>query len=302
MQFADGWSTGDRRRLATSMALPDSGVTLSPLQQQRTVAKLISARTSLSMSRQIFFVSTGGFDQHDDLVADQPGYCSATSATRSSRLPTRWRRSASRTTSRRSRTDFGYRTLTSNGDGADHAWGRRQFVVGGAVRGQQIYGQSTWCCRSRCAGRRRRALHPDDPADQYAATLASWFGVQDADLSKVAPSIGNFATRNLGFMTRGRGRARRRAPRRVPFRRCSTIAAWTLCTRRSRISLARILAGSRPAAHRRRRRPVNPRRSGSVPRPRPIGNARSLRRRRCGSSAAASRSRSRSSCDARRPR
>jgi len=37
-------------------------------------------------------------------------------------------------------------------------------------------------------------------ADQYAATLASWFGVGDADLVKVAPSINNFAARNLGFM------------------------------------------------------------------------------------------------------
>jgi uncharacterized protein (DUF1501 family) len=41
---------------------------------------------------------------------------------------------------------------------------------------------------------------PTVSADQYAATLATWFGVADADLSRIAPSIGNFTQRNLGFL------------------------------------------------------------------------------------------------------
>ena len=68
------------------------------------------------------------------------------------------------------------------------------------MRGQQIYGQypvlSLGSAQDVGGGR----FIPTTSADQYAATLASWFGVQDADLAKVAPSIGNFATRNLGFM------------------------------------------------------------------------------------------------------
>lgn len=199
VQFADTVNTA----LAGSRnftALPDSGVTLSPLQQQlRTVAKLISARGSLSMSRQVFFVSTGGFDQHDDLVADQPGLLGNVSTSIKSFYDALAEIGIDGNVTLFTHSDFG-RTLTSNGDGADHAWGGVQFVVGGAVRGQQIYGQypvlSLGSAQDVGGGR----FIPTTSADQYAATLASWFGVQDADLAKVAPSIGNFATRNLGFM------------------------------------------------------------------------------------------------------
>jgi uncharacterized protein (DUF1501 family) len=41
---------------------------------------------------------------------------------------------------------------------------------------------------------------PTTAADQYAATLATWFGVGPGDLNYVLPNIGNFATNNLGFM------------------------------------------------------------------------------------------------------
>jgi hypothetical protein len=37
-------------------------------------------------------------------------------------------------------------------------------------------------------------------ADQYAATLAKWFGIADIDLEIVAPNLSNFAQRDLGFM------------------------------------------------------------------------------------------------------
>jgi uncharacterized protein (DUF1501 family) len=43
-------------------------------------------------------------------------------------------------------------------------------------------------------------LIPGISSDQYAATLARWFGVADAQLPAIAPSIGNFAQRDLGFL------------------------------------------------------------------------------------------------------
>ncbi len=200
VQFADRVNTaisGAR----TFTALPDSGVTLSPLQQQlRTVAKLISARSMLSMSRQVFFVSTGGFDTHDDLVADQPGLLANVSTSIKSFYDALAEIGIEGSITLFTHSDFG-RTLTSNGDGSDHAWGGVQLVVGGAVLGQRIYGQypvlSIGSAQDVGGGR----FIPTTSADQYAATLASWFGVADADLAKVAPSIGNFTQRNLGFMS-----------------------------------------------------------------------------------------------------
>ena len=199
VQFADrvnGALSGAR----SFTALPDSGVTLSPLATQlRTVAKLISARASLSMSRQVFFVSTGGFDQHDDLVADQPGLLGNVSASVKSFYDALTEMGMENSVTLFTHSDFG-RTLTSNGDGSDHAWGGVQFVVGGAVRGQRIYGEYPLLEIGSALEIGGGRHIPTTSADQYAATLARWFGVQDADLNKVAPSLGNFTQRDVGFM------------------------------------------------------------------------------------------------------
>lgn len=198
VQFADRISTAIAGGYSFT-ALPNTG-TLSSLQQQlRTVAKIISMRQSLGLSRQIFFVSTGGFDQHDDLVRDQPGLLANVSTSIKAFNDAMAEIGMENSVTLFTHSDFG-RTLTSNGDGSDHAWGGIQLVAGGAVRGRRFYGNyplleigSAWDVGG---GR----FIPTVSADQYAATLASWFGVGDTDLVKIAPSIGNFASRNLGFM------------------------------------------------------------------------------------------------------
>jgi uncharacterized protein (DUF1501 family) len=198
VQFADRISAAIAAGYSFT-ALPNTG-TLSSLQQQlRTVAKIISARQSLGLSRQIFFVSTGGFDQHDDLVRDQPGLLSNVSLSIKSFYDAMTEIGMENNVTLFTHSDFG-RTLTSNGDGSDHAWGGIQLVAGGAVRGGRFYGGYPLLeigSASEIGGGR---FIPAISSDQYAATLATWFGVADSDLSKVAPSLSNFATRNLGFL------------------------------------------------------------------------------------------------------
>ena len=109
--------------------------------------------------------------------------------------------------------DFG-RTLQPAGSGAnvvgsDHAWGNHHFVVGGAVRGGDFYGvpgengsvfpvlQLSGPSDTDNRGR----WIPTASVEQYAATLASWYGVAAADLPIVFPNIGRFETSNLGFMS-----------------------------------------------------------------------------------------------------
>jgi uncharacterized protein (DUF1501 family) len=175
-------------------------MTLSGLQTQlRTVAKLISVRTSLSLSRQIFFVSLGGFDQHDDLMADQPGLLATVSNGIKSFYDALTEMGMENSVTLFTQSDFG-RTLTSNGDGSDHAWGGIQLVAGGAVRGGRIYGQYPLLEIGSSLDVGGGRFIPTTSADQYAATLASWFGVGASDLPKVAPNIGAFATRDLGFL------------------------------------------------------------------------------------------------------
>jgi HD-like signal output (HDOD) protein len=95
--------------------------------------------------------------------------------------------------------DFG-RTLTSNRDGSDHAWGGNQIVVGGAVRGGEIYGHYPSLVINGPQDVSGDRLIPTLSADQYAATLARWFGVSDANRVQVAPNVNNFTQPILGFL------------------------------------------------------------------------------------------------------
>jgi uncharacterized protein (DUF1501 family) len=95
--------------------------------------------------------------------------------------------------------DFG-RTLTSNGDGTDHAWGGNQLIVGDAVLGRRMFGAYPLLEIDGDLDVGGGRLIPTTSADQYAATLAAWFGIGDAELDVVAPHINNFAARDLGFL------------------------------------------------------------------------------------------------------
>jgi uncharacterized protein (DUF1501 family) len=199
VQFADRVNSalGQSRSFA---ALPDSGVTLSSLSTQlRTVAKMISVRSTLAMSRQIFFVQIGGFDTHDDLVTLQPNLLGDVSNSIKAFHDSLLEMGMDSDVTLFTHSDFG-RTLTSNGDGSDHAWGGIQFVVGGAVRGATIYGDYPLLEIGSAQDVGGGRFIPAVSADQYAATLASWFGVADADLTRITPNIGNFNQRTLGFM------------------------------------------------------------------------------------------------------
>ncbi len=184
------------------VALPNPNTGLSSLEQQlRTVAKLISQRDTLSMTRQIFFVSTGGFDSHDDQNNDQPALLANISSALSRFYAATEELGVQNSVVAFTQSDFA-RTLTSNGDGSDHAWGGQQLVVGGptALLGQRIYGTYPSLAINSADDVGGGRLIPTTSSDQYAATLAKWFGVTDAQMPQVAPSINNFTTRNLGFL------------------------------------------------------------------------------------------------------
>ncbi len=167
--------------------------------QLRTVAQLIAVRDQLQMQRQIFFVAAGGFDSHDNQSQDQPGLLGGISGAMPAFYDATVEVGASDLVTTFTQSDFG-RTLTSNGDGTDHAWGGNQLVMGDAVRGGDMYGIFP----------RLEIDGPDDigggriipttSSDQYAATLSRWFGIPDQDLNIVAPNIDNFAVRDLGFL------------------------------------------------------------------------------------------------------
>ncbi|NNC76759.1 MAG: DUF1501 domain-containing protein [Woeseiaceae bacterium] len=169
-------------------------------QQLETVAKLIKVRDDLQMNRQIFFVAAGGFDSHDNQNDDQPGLLGGISdAIKAFYDATKNELFVADSVTTFTQSDFG-RTLTSNGDGTDHAWGGNQVVVGDAVFGQRLYGSYPLLQIDGADDVGGGRMIPTTSADQFAATLAKWFGVEDADLDVIAPNIDNFTLRDLGFM------------------------------------------------------------------------------------------------------
>jgi uncharacterized protein (DUF1501 family) len=167
--------------------------------QLRTVARLIAVRDDLQMQRQIFFVGAGGFDSHDDQNQNQPGLLGGISEAITAFHAATVELNIADSVTAFTQSDFG-RTLTSNGDGTDHAWAGNQLVVGGAVMGRELYGSYPQLSIGGPEDVGGGRMIPSTSADQYAATLAHWFGIPDIDLDAVAPNLANFAQRDLGFM------------------------------------------------------------------------------------------------------
>ena len=163
------------------------------------MARLIAARDELQMQRQVFFVATGGFDSHDNQNQDQPGLLADISESMAAFYNAMGEIGMSDSVTAFTQSDFG-RTLTSNGDGTDHAWGGNQIVLGGAVDGGQLYGSYPELQIGGPEDVGGGRFIPSTSADQFASTLAKWFGIPDADLDLVAPNLANFAVRDLGFM------------------------------------------------------------------------------------------------------
>lgn len=177
--------------------------------QLKMVARLIKARTALGNTRQVFMVSLGGFDLHDNLIAQQTSLLTKVSQAMHAFYNATVELGVANQVTTFTASDFG-RTLTSNGDGTDHGWGNHHWVVGGAVNGKAFYGKAPPVSVTDSADAQDQwhvgqgRLLPSTSVDQYAATLAKWFGVENTELSTVLPNLSHFGDTNypldLGFM------------------------------------------------------------------------------------------------------
>ena len=198
-----------------------SGVTLttpftagnSLADQLKVVARLIAARSGLGAKRQVFLVSIGGFDLHDNLIAQHPTVLGRVSDAMTSFYNATVELGVASKVTAFTASDFG-RTLASNGDGSDHGWGSHHLMVGGAVKGAAFYGTPPPISVGSSAAPSDQShvgqgrLLPSTSVDQYAATLAKWFGIEDKEMVGVLPNINRFGVAggrpdyptNLGFL------------------------------------------------------------------------------------------------------
>jgi uncharacterized protein (DUF1501 family) len=167
--------------------------------QLKIVARLIGARSALNTRRQVFFVSLGGFDNHNLLMQDHPNLLTRVNAAMSAFYAATVELGVQNRVTTFTASDFG-RTLSSNADGSDHGWGSHHFVMGGAVNGGRFYGTAPRVSIQSNDQVGQGRLLPTTSVDQFAATLARWFGCNTSELPGILPNIGNFSNSSLGFV------------------------------------------------------------------------------------------------------
>jgi uncharacterized protein (DUF1501 family) len=178
-------------------------------QQLRMIARLIGARDQLGLKRQVFFARVSGWDLHDNQVDATDTTTGAHAnllrdlslslkafydATVEMGVPDR--------VTTFTASDFG-RTYNTNGRGSDHGWGSHHLILGGAVKGGDVYGRIPNLTIGGPDDTGRGRWIPTTSVDEYNATLAQWFGVSPSNISTVLPNIGRFHTTDLGFMNAG---------------------------------------------------------------------------------------------------
>ena len=180
------------------------------------IARLIKAATDpaagIDMKRQIFFAQLGGFDthsnQHPATLGGQDSLLQQVSQAMNAFYNATVELGVQNNVTTFTLSDFG-RTLqpagSGNAVGSDHAWGNHHLIMGGAVIGNRIYGTYPTLALGgpddTDGGTNPRGRWiPTTSVEQYAATLATWYGLSTSDLPAVFPLISRFATPNLGFM------------------------------------------------------------------------------------------------------
>ncbi len=165
------------------------------------VARIIRSRQNLGTRRQIFFVSAGGYDNHEGLLATHQNLLTALNSALSAFYDATVELGVENSVTTFTESDFNRTFAPNSNDGTDHAWGSHHLMVGGAVSGGRMYGTFPTLALEGPDDVSRRGLWlPTTSVEQYGATLASWFGLNSAQLDLVFPNLVNFPTRNLGFM------------------------------------------------------------------------------------------------------
>lgn len=188
---------------------PATSISRQLLQVARLIKACTDPSAGINMKRQVFFVQIGGFDTHSAQINSQATLLQQVSQAINAFYQATVELSLADKITLFTMSDFG-RTLQPAGSGlaavgSDHAWGNHQLIVGGAVQGHTNYGAYPALALggpddTDGGSNPRGRWIPTTSVEQYAATLATWFGLSSADLSYVFPLISRFSTANLGFM------------------------------------------------------------------------------------------------------
>ena len=169
--------------------------------QLQQVAQIMKVRGALGMNRQIFFVSQGGYDTHTDQIPDQARLLTDLAGAMTAFNDATTELGIDDRVVTFTESEFGRTCQGSTGFGSDHAWGSHQIVMGRSLVAPGVYGIYPSVALGDVDDVTGRGVWlPTASLDQYAATIASWFGVPDASLTSVFPNLANFTNKKLGFI------------------------------------------------------------------------------------------------------
>jgi uncharacterized protein (DUF1501 family) len=160
-------------------------------QSFKRITEVIKARDILGFKRQIFFVQMGGWDMHGELIENHERRLKTVDNALNEFVNGLNEIGMFDAVTTFTISDFG-RTLTSNGNGSDHAWGGNTLVMGGDIHGGDMFGTFPSLALGGDYEIHNGVLIPTTSNDEYFAELALWFGVSPSDLSTLFPNIDNF--------------------------------------------------------------------------------------------------------------
>ncbi len=171
--------------------------------QFKMVSKLIAARKDLGVKREIFFVSLGGFDTHNDQLPKQEKLLTEVSKSIQYFYNNLSNLGMQNNVISFTASDFG-RTLSSNGDGSDHGWGNHHLIIGGEniLQGKKMYGIWPTLDINGPDDNGSGRLIPTTGVEQYLASFAEWLGIADNQLNDIFPNLHNFDIKNLGILVK----------------------------------------------------------------------------------------------------
>ncbi len=205
-------------KTSETLAVDPSITTVFPntslAKQLLQVCKLIKHSQTLGIKRQVFFCSMSGFDTHSNQGAET-GNQADLFKTLGDSLAAFYNSMSELNLSNQVTTftmsDFSRTFKPGNGGldsaaGSDHAWGGHHFILGGAVNGGRFYGRFPDLALdgpddSDTGSNAKGRWIPTVSVDQYAATLAAWYGAGTADLLTIFPNLKNFSEKDLGFFS-----------------------------------------------------------------------------------------------------
>jgi len=184
---------------ATGVTQLDVDLSGNLIEQLEAVAKMIDlSSNSLSQQRQIYYVQLGGFDTHSSQTQNHPkllrelslGLWKFQKALNSMNM--------SQKVTTFTMSDFG-RSLGSNGDGTDHAWGSNAIVMGGATDKIKVGEIPDWTLGGDDDISTKGRIIPTISTEQYLATITKWFGVDESQMDILFPNLKNFESRDIGI-------------------------------------------------------------------------------------------------------